>query len=217
MGKGHQNQRNNKGRIIIMIYIDDDTIKIGGVILPGIYKSIEVEHEAKIDEQTVEGSTSKPKQATGYDDAKINIELLLIDSEATTKEEKLQTIQELFKAEGQDKPQPHELISVHTAIRGTRQVIIKKVTSKETNKKDEITVTIELLQYDVMKITASTGKSKKKNASQSAGSTSSLSEQYKNYLNSDRGAAPKQKNKTAMSPCQAAQAKKWREYYEQGP
>ncbi len=194
-----------------MIYIDDDTIKIGSVILPGIYKSIEVEHEAKIDEQTVEGSSSKPKQATGYDDAKINIELLLMDSEATTKEEKLQAIQELFKPEGQNKPQVHELISVHTAIRGTKQVIIKKVTSKETNKKDEITVTIEPLQYNTMKITAAS--KKKSAANENAGSSSGLSEQYKNYLNSDRGAAPKQKNKTGMSPCQKAQAKKWREYY----
>ena len=102
-----------------MIYFDDDTVKIGGVILPGIYKNIEVEHEAKIDEQTVEGSSSKPKQATGYDDAKINIELLLVDSETVTKEEKLGIIQGLFQAEGQEMPQVHELVSVHTAIRGT--------------------------------------------------------------------------------------------------
>ncbi len=194
-----------------MIYIDDDTIKIGGVILPGIYKSVEIEHEAKIDEQTVEGSSSKPKQATGYDDAKINIELLLMDSEAATKEEKLQAIQELFKPEGQNKPQAHELISVHTAIRGTKQVIIKKVTSKETNKKDEITVTIELLQYNTMKITAASKNNSA--ANENAGSSSGLSEQYRSYLNSDRGAAPKQKNKTGMSPCQKAQARKWREYY----
>jgi len=194
-----------------MIYIDDDTIKIGGVILPGIYKSVEIEHEAKIDEQTVEGSSSKPKQATGYDDAKINIELLLMDSEAATKEEKLQAIQELFKPEGQNKPQAQELISVHTAIRGTKQVIIKKVTSKETNKKDEITVTIELLQYNTMKITAASKNNSA--ANENAGSSSGLSEQYRSYLNSDRGAAPKQKNKTGMSPCQKAQARKWREYY----
>lgn len=196
-----------------MIYFDDDTVKIGGVILPGIYKSIEIEHEAKIDEQTVEGSSSKPKQATGYDDAKISIELLLIDSEAAAKEDKLQVIQDLFKAEGQGKPQVHELISAHTAIRGTKQVIIKKVTSKETNKKDEITVTIELLQYDAMKITAAStsGKSKKKGAS--SNSTSNLSEDYKKYLNGGRGLAPKKQNRTAMSP---AQTERWKQQYDRG-
>lgn len=196
-----------------MIYFDDDTVKIGGVILPGIYKSIEIEHEAKIDEQTVEGSSSKPKQATGYDDAKISIELLLIDSEAAAKEDKLQVIQDLFRAEGQGKPQVHELISAHTAIRGTKQVIIKKVTSKETNKKDEITVTIELLQYDAMKITAAStsGKSKKKGAS--SNSTSNLSEDYKKYLNGGRGLAPKKQNRTAMSP---AQTERWKQQYDRG-
>lgn len=197
-----------------MIYFDDDTVKIGGVILPGIYKSIEVEHEAKIDEQTVEGSSSKPKQATGYDDAKINIELLLIDSEAVTKEDKLQVIQDLFKAEGQGKPQVHELISAHTAIRGAKQVIIKKVTSKETNKKDEITVTIELIQYDTMIITAASGKGKKKGAaSGSTPGTSNLSENYKKYLNGNRGLAPKKQNKTAMSP---AQTERWKQQYDRG-
>lgn len=184
-----------------MIYFDDDTVKIGSVILPGIYKSIEVEHEAKIDEQTVEGSTSKPKQATGYDDAKINIELLLIDSETATKEDKLQMIQELFKTEGQDKPQVHELISVHTAIRGAKQVIIKKVTSKETNKKDEITVTIELLQYDAMKITAASASGNGRKKSSGADTASNLGEDYRKYLDTNRGTAPKQSEKTDLSPC----------------
>lgn len=196
-----------------MIYFDDDTVKIGGVILPGIYKSIEVEHEAKIDEQTVEGSSSKPKQATGYDDAKINIELLLIDSEAVTKEDKLQAIQDLFKVEGQGKPQVHELISAHTAIRGAKQVIIKKVASKETNKKDEITVTIELLQYDTMKITAATASGKGKKKGTSSDNTSNLSEDYKKYLNGGRGLAPKRQNKTAMSP---AQTERWKQQYDRG-
>lgn len=47
-----------------MIYFDDDSIKIGGVILPGIYKSMEVNHDAQVDEQEVEGSSksrSKPQ------------------------------------------------------------------------------------------------------------------------------------------------------------
>lgn len=193
-----------------MIYFDDDTVKIGSVILPGIYKSIEVEHEAKIDEQTVEGSTSKPKQATGYDDAKINIELLLIDSETATKEDKLQVIQELFKTEGQDKPQVHELISIHTAIRGARQVIIKKVTSKETNKKDEITVTIELLQYDAIKITAASSSGKGSKKSSATDTASNLGEDYKKYLGSNRGLAPKQQDKIALSPCRKSVSPKRR-------
>lgn len=130
-----------------------------------------------------------------------------------TKEDKLQAIQDLFKVEGQGKPQVHELISAHTAIRGAKQVIIKKVASKETNKKDEITVTIELLQYDTMKITAATASGKGKKKGTSSDNTSNLSEDYKKYLNGGRGLAPKRQNKTAMSP---AQTERWKQQYDRG-
>ena len=49
-----------------MIYVEDQLVKVNGVVLPGLVKSIEVKESAKIDEQEVEGSATKPKQATGY-------------------------------------------------------------------------------------------------------------------------------------------------------
>ena len=56
-----------------MIYIEDQMVKLNGVTLPGLVKSIEVVNTAKIDEQEVEGSATKPKQATGYEDDLINV------------------------------------------------------------------------------------------------------------------------------------------------
>lgn len=178
-----------------MIYFDDDSIKIGGVILPGIYKSMEVNHDAQVDEQEVEGSSKKPKQATGYDDAKITIEISLRDSETVTKEDKLLIIQNLFRAENQGVPQVHELVSTHSSIRGINKIIIKNMTSKVTNKKDEIVVNLELMQYETMTIKASKGK---KSGSSSSGNN--LSADYKNYLQNNRGKAPKKSNKTSASP-----------------
>lgn len=55
-----------------MIYTEDQIVKVNGVVLPGLVKSIEVKESAQIDEQEVEGSATKPKQATGYEDAKVN-------------------------------------------------------------------------------------------------------------------------------------------------
>lgn len=49
-----------------MIYTEDQIVKVNGVVLPGLVKSIEVKESAQIDEQEVEGSATKPKQATGY-------------------------------------------------------------------------------------------------------------------------------------------------------
>ncbi|RKJ56853.1 transcriptional regulator, partial [Butyricicoccus sp. 1XD8-22] len=71
-----------------MIYVEDERIKLNGVVLPGLLKSIEVTEGAKVDEQEVEGSATKPKQATGYEDAKVNIELILDDTQTQTKYER---------------------------------------------------------------------------------------------------------------------------------
>ena len=114
-----------------MIYFDDEHIKVGGVILPGIIKSIEVKHSAKVEEIEVEGSDTKPKQATGYEDAKVNIELILEDSENKTKEDKLTAIQNLFKKQNQDLPEVHEIVSTLTSLRNVTNVIFKDLSSKE--------------------------------------------------------------------------------------
>lgn len=46
-----------------MIYVEDELIKLNGVVLPGLVKSIEVIETAKVDEQEVEGSaTSRNRQ-----------------------------------------------------------------------------------------------------------------------------------------------------------
>ena len=75
-----------------MIFVEDGTIKLNGVVLPGLVKSIEVKESAQIDEQEVEGSSTKPKQATGYEDAKVNIELVVDDTETQTKYQRLETL-----------------------------------------------------------------------------------------------------------------------------
>lgn len=181
-----------------MIFLDDSLIKIGGIILPGIVKSLEVKSDALVEEQEVEGSSAKPKQAIGYEDAKVTIELMLEDGETITKEEKLRTIQNLFRKSKQEKPEIHELINEHTAVRGITKVIFKSMTTKETNKKEELTVNIELWEYIAATIMAV-----KKSSSNSNGINSSginLDENYKNYLSGNRGNAPKVNDKTTSTP-----------------
>ena len=180
-----------------MIYLDDSTVKVGGVILPGLFKSIEVTGAAMVEEQEVEGMTAKPKQAMGFEDAKVFLELTLDDGPGTTtKLQKLRTIQSLFKTAGQQQPKVYELVNEHTAARGVSRVIFKGLATKEQNKKSELAVSIEFLEYIPITITASTG------ARLPAGQQNAsviLNDDYQVYL-SGRGAAPKLKDKTAKSP-----------------
>lgn len=80
-----------------MIYTDESTVKIDTIILPGLFKSIEIKGDAIVDEQDVEGQSKKPKQATGYEDAKVNIELILEDGPLLTKIQKIEQIQQIFR------------------------------------------------------------------------------------------------------------------------
>lgn len=83
-----------------MVYTDGSEVMIDGVILPGLFKSLEVTTAAEIEEQEVEGSAAQPKQATGYEDGKINLELILMDEEGMLKEDKLLVIQNFFVSRG---------------------------------------------------------------------------------------------------------------------
>ena len=180
-----------------MVYQDDQTIKIDDVVLPGLVKSMEIKNDAQVDEQEVEGQSKKPKQATGYEDAKINIELILEDTQdeagavTMTKMQKLQQIQALFRQSGQALPAVHQIVCEDTAVRGISRVILKNMTHKVENKKQQITASLELWEYNTLTISAGKSESSsgaKKDASASTGST--LNEDYKSYLKDDRGTAP---------------------------
>lgn len=181
-----------------MIFIEDERIKLNGVVLPGLVKSIEVTETAKVDEQEVEGSATKPKQATGYEDAKVNIELIIDDTEGQTKYERYAVLREIFRKPGQNVPQPIPIVSEDTAAHGIEKVIFKKLTHKGENKKSQLVANLELWEYIPQTITAtsssggsgSSGGSSGGGSSQAAAATSNLNQDYQQYLGTKRGKSP---------------------------
>ena len=176
-----------------MIYVEDQLVKVNGVVLPGLVKSIEVKESAKIDEQEVEGSATKPKQATGYEDAKITVELILDDTPTRTKYQALETVRAIFRKPGQTVPQPIPIVSEDTAKHGIDKVLFKVFSHKAEAKKEQITVSLEFWEYipQTVKATKASGSGGKASGSSGGGTTSSgLSEDYKSYLATDRGVSP---------------------------
>lgn len=181
-----------------MIFIEDERIKLNGVVLPGLIKSIEVTETAKVDEQEVEGSATKPKQATGYEDAKVIIELIIDDTESQTKYERYAVLREIFRKPGQNVPQPIPIVSEDTAAHGIEKVIFKKLTHKGENKKSQLVANLELWEYIPQTITAtsssggsgSSGGSSGGGSSQAAAATSNLNQDYQQYLGTKRGKSP---------------------------
>ena len=177
-----------------MIYVEDQTIKLNGVVLPGLVKSIEVKESAKIDEQEVEGSATKPKQATGYEDAKVNIELILDDTPTATKYQRLETVRALFRTPGQSVPQPIPIVSEDTAKHGIDKVLFKGITHKSEVKKDQLTVSLEFWEYVPQTIQTTSSSSGSSAGGSSGGKTANqqttLSSDYQKYLQTNRGKSP---------------------------
>lgn len=177
-----------------MIYTEDQLVKVNGVVLPGLVKSIEVKESAKIDEQEVEGSATKPKQATGYEDAKVNIELVLDDTPTATKYQRLETVRALFRTPGQSVPQPIPIVSEDTAKHGIDKVLFKGITHKSEVKKDQLTVSLEFWEYVPQTIQTTSSSSGRSSGGSSGGKTANqqttLSSDYQKYLQANRGKSP---------------------------
>lgn len=177
-----------------MIYTEDQLVKVNGVVLPGLVKSIEVKESAKIDEQEVEGSATKPKQATGYEDAKVNIELILDDTPTATKYQRLETVRALFRTPGQSVPQPIPIVSENTAKHGIDKVLFKGITHKSEVKKDQLTVSLEFWEYVPQTIQTTSSSSGSSSGGSSGGKTAiqqtTLSSDYQKYLQANRGKSP---------------------------
>lgn len=175
-----------------MIFIEDERIKLNGVVLPGLVKSIEVTETAKVDEQEVEGSATRPKQATGYEDAKVIIELIIDDTEGQSKYERYAVLREIFRKPGQNVPQPIPIVSEDTAAHGIEKVIFKKLTHKGENKKSQLTANLELWEYipQTITVTGGSGGSSGGGSSQAAAAANNLNQDYQQYLGTKRGKSP---------------------------
>ena len=182
-----------------MIVEDDKLIKINGKFLLGLITDLEIKNSAILEDLEIQGKGKKPKQATGFEDATISISLSLIDDfKGLSKEEKLLSIQNLFRQQNQKIPNVYDVVNKHINQRGIYKVILKDLSTKESNKKNEISVSISLVEYEAVKITVKSNSSLSTYSSGKAITSSTELKSSFNDLNIDylsyldyRGIAPK--------------------------
>lgn len=180
------------------IFIEDKLVKLGGVVLPGLFKSMEISRQAAVDEIEVEGSAVSPKQAVGYEDAKVKLELTVDSTGTDSAQSQIAKLHDLFRKKGQTVPQPIELVCKETAAAGIGKVLFEKLSVKRTNKTDQYAVTLEFCQYIPMPIAVSKAKAQTAApVSPTQQAAAVLSADYQQYLEASRGSAP---GKTVLSP-----------------
>ncbi len=130
--------------------IEAGIVKLDGKVLPGALQRLVIGHEIIIDEIEIQDKDGHLKQPAGYDEGTITIELAIpgADIDPDDAYAKLSEIQALFKrTEGQLKPEIHDIVNVHTTVRGIKQVLFRALQSEVSSENDVLIVQIDLEEY----------------------------------------------------------------------
>ena len=155
-----------------MLLVQENIVKLGGVILSGQCKKISIDETATIENIEDDKGKTKATQPTGYED------FILEDSPEMTQDEQITAMQRLFKAYGQTKANLLEIVNEDCAARGISKVYFKKLGTQNVIAESRRTATLELVAPVIAGITtktvsASAGSTKKKSSSKAKKKTES--------------------------------------------
>lgn len=185
-----------------MLYITDRTMQVSGILIPGLVKKVEVTGAAVIDAITDDNNVTLGYQANGYEPMKVNVDVLLEPASGQTIEDMAAAIQYLFKPPGQTAAIPLTIVNSLTAAHGLTTVFFKSISTAQKTESSSGEATLEFWEYlpisvQTQTVSAKSGTTESKTKeSESVG----ITENYQEYLNTQRGQAPKIKDKTAESP-----------------
>ena len=189
-----------------MLYIKDYSMQVSGIVIPGLVKKVEITGAAVIDAVTDDNNVTLGYQANGYDPMKMNVDVLLEPAAGESVESMASSIQFLFKPPGQTAAMPLELVNSLAAAVGLTKVYFKSMTVTDKTESSSGDASLEFWEYLPIVVqtqaasSAGTSGAAAKAASQSQ--ADGISTEYQEYLNTQRGQAPKIKDKTSESPAQ---------------
>lgn len=128
-----------------MLLIQDQTIKLGGIVLSGQVKSIDIAETATIEDIKDDKGATKANQPTGYEAAKVSIDFILESSPGYDIMNQMIDMQRLFKEYGQTEAKLLEVVNEDCIARGITQVFFQKLTTKNVISESKRTATLELL------------------------------------------------------------------------
>lgn len=155
-----------------MLYITDDVIKLGGVMLPGLVQSVNVQEAANIYTAQDDTGAVNAAQPYGYDVSKVTVDVVLENTASQTVDQMIRCYQSLFKKPGQTAATKMVVINADCAAHGITSVYFKAFETKNTISESKVTASLEfwspnLVAVKVIQKAAATKKkaSKKKKKS----------------------------------------------------
>lgn len=178
-------------------------MEISGIPVPGLVKKVEVTGSAVIDAVTDDNDKTLGYQPNGYEPMKMTVDLLLEPAAGETFEELAKVVQFLFRPPGQAAAMPIAIVNNHAASHDISLVFCKSVSTSKKTESSYGEATLEFWEYLPVVVQTETASNTGSTAATSAeASTAGISTEYQEYLNTQRGQAPKIKSKTSESPAQ---------------
>lgn len=145
-----------------MLYVQDKVAKLGDIYLGGEVTKVEITEAGSVYVAQDEKGRYKKSQPVGYENAKVNISILLEDMPDKTTLEQLTEMQNIFKAPKQTKPVLLPIVNEDCAARGINKVYFKSLTSSKVISESRRIATLELWAPDIAAVKVTKKKSSKK-------------------------------------------------------
>lgn len=149
-----------------MLFITEKIAKLGGVYL-GAFQKITIQESANI--HTIQDDTGKitKTQPSGYDHAKITIDLILEDTKKEKTLDQMKNIQRLFRQYKQKSAKKLKIVNEDCAARGISKVYFKDMSSSKEVSQSKRLVTLELIAPDIAGIKVKKNSGSKKSSKDS--------------------------------------------------
>ena len=137
----------------MMLRVDEPNGRLlfGGTELPGVFQSLTLNHEAKMDERQRPNRSGVSKRPKGLGDAEVKLQLAFPGSEDQTCYEQLGAVTGRFRAlDRKGQPPIVSLIHPHVQAYGFSRVRFSKVGSAEKNDTGVLFASLEFVQHRPM-------------------------------------------------------------------
>lgn len=124
-------------------------IKLGDVVIPGVYQSLEIEGAIKTDDVARSGRSGSSKLPQGWQDATARLQIRLLTEEGESyPTAALAQIGELFQgADADAKPRVYTLVHPAAASVRLRDVLFASLRISDSNGDDTIGVELEFMEF----------------------------------------------------------------------
>ncbi|MDK2955419.1 MAG: hypothetical protein PWQ57_915 [Desulfovibrionales bacterium] len=131
-----------------ILSFEDGQITLGGELLPGVFRRLNIRGQVRFDEAKQDGLSGKVKVPLGWEDMDVTAEVDLLTDDDTDCYDKLASLDAIFRGyDSAGNPKVYDLVNRHASARGLDQVVFAGLDSSETDQDDVIAANLAFQEH----------------------------------------------------------------------